>query len=698
MCLCTLAYSPFLSDISNIVRFTLLAFATLACFLAMPARSLHLPFGIGTVSFLLFIAVQCLSMLWASNFAEALFEVSKWMLLACILILAFNAARRNAVRFVIAMSWASAAVATVALAVAGWQTSHLGDLSWNSRYSIVSLFTHKSTFSIMIIMTMAFPIMRLRLNVRRGRVFFVAMIAFLAVVLSFLTSRAALLAFAASGFAALVMRIVSRCNIRHRWLWTLILASAIALTVVAGSRSFAMRPQQEASQADGLLANASILERQSLWRMTFRMIDKHPLMGCGTGNWKIAYPDATTEDVFSINQLDLSFMRPHNDYLRIAAETGLPSLFLLLVALSSLIARATACRRQTRHGTIARTAAAFLCGIMVFAIVDFSLDRIEVPLWTSLMCAIIMATTPAIKHSNNQAFKYSITHAFILLILSLTALLGISRWRSESHHPGIVAGINDKAWPDVERHCRKAATPFYSITPLGMPLAYYEAMAMEQQHKDALPAFRRALAASPHCKQALTDMGRLQYTQCHNADSAIICLEEAIRISPGYTNAYINLAQVYMHEKRPCDALAAARRLDMKKRKEQIEKMVWHYYEVSEAEYYTLYLIPSQEKAIDRIIQRAEGLCTQDSSTQALKHSSIQAFKHSSILQPQCRDKRDVVDIVLQATSFTGVERVVIAPITLPHGENEEGRHLLAEIPVVAVGAVLATAYLGGNL
>lgn len=607
VCICTLAFSPKLADVSNIVRFTLLALSGVLFAFSSPTRSFRIPSSFGTAAFLLFVIVQGLSLLWAPNSAEGLFDFSKWILVAAVILLTFNIAQQNLARFIVSMSRASASVVIIALAVVVWQMADVGDLSFKSRYGFTSLFTHKGTFSAILLMTTAFPIMRLRLRFCNRGWFYIIMIAVAFGMILFLQSRATLVAVVATAASALLIWLLQRRVLRHKWLWTIILALIATCTILASSRWIANQPCQIPSQNSGLKANATIVERQALWKMTFRMIDNHPLLGCGTGNWKICYPDAGTGDVFSIDMLDLNFVRPHNDYLRILAETGYPALLLIILALSSLIVNAISTNRNRRLGSVARISAAFLCGMMAFAFFDFPIDRIETILWTSLLVATLSAaiTNGRISH-NSTVYKSVIT-----LLLFLIFLLGTSRWRSEKKYPAITTAIHNSRWEKVERLSHKATTPFYNINPLGMPMAYYEAMALEQQHKETLPTFRKALAASPYCKQVLSDIGRLQYTENHNADSAITFLEEAIRISPSYSRSYINLTQVYYLENRHCDALEVAKRFNIKRKKELTEKLVWHYFQVKEAEYYTQSIIPSEEKTMENIIESASLLCEQ---------------------------------------------------------------------------------------
>lgn len=625
--LSTIAFSPQLADISNTVRFSLLAagllLGTLALGKSLQSRhpSISLRTALPLVSLILFLLLQAASILWAANRAETLFEVGKWILVLASIVVARPLLQRHPLHFVVTLSRVSLVVFVVSLSVAAWQMTQIGDFSWSNRYAITSLFSHKGTYSMMIVLAMAFPLIRLRLlRDRRTRLYWTLIVAELALLI-FLQARAAWVALAATGCALALSSVISRWQRRSTAFRystiphiaaTLLLATAIGVGAVGGCHWFCGQTLPDPSPEGGLRANATIHERQALWRMTYRLVDTHPMLGCGAGNWKVCYPSVGVGDVFSIDLLDFNFIRPHNDYLRVLSETGYLGIALLLLALSGLIIGAVTVPH--RMGCICRMAVAFVVGIMAFALFDFPIDRIELLLWTAMLAATaqcgqnsLSLRIPTEKRAHTRPHPMSrIPQVLLCAALLATLLLGIARWRSEAHYGPIVAGIHHRQWQRVEFHCREARTPWNNLTALGMPLAYYEAMAREQQGKPVLATFEEALRATPWCKQALCDLGRLQYTQQHNADSAILLLREAIRISPSYTYAYLNLAQVYLLEHRPDEAYAVLDSLDLDRKEADLQRMVWHYHQGRTAYYYTDELVAAERKAVQRIRRTLE--------------------------------------------------------------------------------------------
>ncbi|MCB0304490.1 MAG: O-antigen ligase family protein, partial [Calditrichaeota bacterium] len=70
---------------------------------------------------------------------------------------------------------------------------------------------------------------------------------------------------------------------------------------------------------------SSVDERLQLWEKTLQMVRDHPLLGVGIGNWKLFIPAYGSEGLRSAGGA-VNFVRPHNDFLWVLSESGLPAL------------------------------------------------------------------------------------------------------------------------------------------------------------------------------------------------------------------------------------------------------------------------------------------------------------------------------------------------------------------------------------
>src|SRR5205085_2854870 len=83
--------------------------------------------------------------------------------------------------------------------------------------------------------------------------------------------------------------------------------------------------------------NNSTYERIMLWRNTVKLIEDDPLTGCGAGNWKLIYPKYGISGTRYIETGSTHYEHPHNDYLVIASEAGIPAAIAFILFLFSIV-------------------------------------------------------------------------------------------------------------------------------------------------------------------------------------------------------------------------------------------------------------------------------------------------------------------------------------------------------------------------
>ncbi|WP_338790277.1 O-antigen ligase family protein [Bernardetia sp. MNP-M8] len=77
-------------------------------------------------------------------------------------------------------------------------------------------------------------------------------------------------------------------------------------------------------------------ERLLLWEKTLSMIKENPFLGVGFQNWKYQIPKYSLEGLRS-EKNEVNVQRPHNDFLWIAAESGIITLLFYLFLMSYLV-------------------------------------------------------------------------------------------------------------------------------------------------------------------------------------------------------------------------------------------------------------------------------------------------------------------------------------------------------------------------
>ena len=597
--LTTLIFDTGLVDASNVVRFTVMALLLALLSLAAYRQRERIAVGRGGALLLLFLIFTWCSLAWATNRSEALYEAARWGVAGALMAHTYILFRKKPMRALLWFSRASLVVFVVSIGVAFLQIWLAGDMRWDSRYCVSSLYTHKGTFCLMLILMATFPLMRLMSPLRRGRWVYMAMLIAAAGMVLFLQSRSALIALATSLMAAALFWLLRkvRIGVKGRMGTTLMLATALGTVIVFGSRQVVEMRLPDSDNARGILSNASIHERQALWAVTFRMIEQQPIGGCGAGNWKVCHPSVSVKDVFSIDVLDFTFVRPHNEYLRILSELGWVG-FILLMLMTAHFFTTAVISTTGRNGKVARVGASILAGVAAFAAFDFPTDRTETLCWIFIVAGSVAAFASDSRHRTLTRRVWPCLTAIMLA----TSLLGIVRWHSERQQIPIRKAIHTCQWERVEALCQKARSPFATLTNSGMPYAYYEAMAQEYLHRPALSTLRKAHNDTPYSKQVLCDLGRLEYTVQHNTTTAIALLNEAIRISPLFSYSYYNLAQIYLQEGCPERAAQVLKTMNLEEKQKKIDRWIWQYHQGEDVRYYQEQLVPAERAMRDQML------------------------------------------------------------------------------------------------
>lgn len=109
--------------------------------------------------------------------------------------------------------------------------------------------------------------------------------------------------------------------------------------------------------------------RYDIYRTTPSIIESHPLLGVGAGNYSVA-----AKQYALLDQNDLPFDHAHDVPLTIAAELGLVGLLAFLwlaVAVARLAARAVRARGDPRRGHLLLGLAATMAGVTVISLGDY---------------------------------------------------------------------------------------------------------------------------------------------------------------------------------------------------------------------------------------------------------------------------------------------------------------------------------------
>ena len=549
--------------------------------------------------YLLFALLCGCSILWATNTAEAVFAFST-QLMTPLLVIVFFSLFSAELRSTQKALWISAAIIlAVYLFFAVIQLFHVESFSFEQLYRVSGINGHKNLLAIMLFVLSAFLLTAFSIfesKLLKGCSVFLFVVALTVIIL--LKSRAVLLGLiVAAGFFGIMM-IVRVCQFKNsndvKFVnngYRLPLVVSIILVfafLTVGLRWFADRSVPHTSEKSEIehhiLSTSSLVERCLLWDKTYHIVDKHPIAGCGIGNWQILFPDASLEGLYRSDVWNVNFTKPHNEYLGILSETGYLGLLLYIAFLTSLIVLSffALCKTQSRrdflYGAIVLS---IFVGSCVNALFDFPNSRIEHVIWMGILMANLLHI---ITKGQEKTLGKGWNVVFLLLSLMLITIGGF-RLKGERNTFEMQQALNANDWNAVEHHCHHAISVFYTIDPVGLPLHWYLGKAEKKMGKpQAIECFRKAQHYAPYCKENLNDLGLAEYYTAHDLEKAEFCLKEAIRISPNYIYPYFNLAYIYLTENEPQKAKAVADGIYFDEHKREVMKADAVFFEPFNAE------------------------------------------------------------------------------------------------------------------
>lgn len=533
------------------------------------------------LTYLLFILLCGCSILWATNTALAIYAFSTLVMGFLVTIIGYTLIRQHPVAFKKTLWYSAAIILSVYLLFTLVQLSHVENFSFRQLYHVIGINGHKNLLAIMLLMLSGFLLTSFAIfESKLPKILSIFSFALVVTLIILLKSRAVLLSVIVATLSFGIMALIHKNKMprKVRCRPTLVISIALAFVfLTVGLRWFANHsvphssPQSESEHK--MTSTSSLVERCLLWEKSYRIADHHPLLGCGTGNWQIHFPDAGLEGIYRADIWNVNFTKPHNEYLGVLAENGYPGLLLLLTYLCSLIILSGKAILETTDKKTFLYGALTLClfvGCCVNAFFDFPNSRVEHLLWTGLLTAILFHYITEKKPMTRDTRHPSLSPIFLILSVMLIVIGGFVL-KGERHAFALQQAMKKYDWKSMEHHCRQAISPLYTIDAVGLPLHWYQGKALKRMgNAQAIEAFRKAYHYAPYCKENLNDLGLESYHTAHQLQEAEFYLKEAIRVSPNYLYPSFNLAYTYLQENEPGKAKAVVDKIYMDEHKRDV--------------------------------------------------------------------------------------------------------------------------------
>lgn len=316
--------------------------------------------------------------------------------------------------------------------------------------------------------------------------------------------------------------------------------------------------------------------RVLVWTSTCQMIRDHPLLGVGSGNFKIIYPKYRSVEEIRLSGSDVFVNRSHNDFLETACETGPVGLILhvwiLLVTIMVIV------RNQTNCPLYANCVFVALSSTIIHSL--FSMNfRNPVPL---LMISVLVGSMSAHRGkttSSDYPVKqrlFQIPIVFLGCAAVLACMLripyevslakGVSlelredyknavknfsnahrRWVGD-YLGGYHAGFCYSKLEDPEKALRYTESSLQNH-PYFFNLLFNKGVILEKlkKYQDALEAYRSVLHLNPIYPDGWNNLGYL-YAKLERLEESQFAFEQAVDTNPWTTEFNRNLGIIYLKQ------------------------------------------------------------------------------------------------------------------------------------------------------
>jgi len=514
-------------------------------------------------AYFIYCLISIISLANSNNFADGIFELLKIILFG-IGVFSLSVYFSNTKDYFIQIAKAFSVLNFIIVLIGCYQFLEFintKNVNHTSSYSISGTFGHKNIFSEMVFMSFPLSIFLIFYGNKFYKNFSIISVLLSFFLITVTLTRAVWLS-TFLGFALSfplyyfsTRRDENSKNIFSLNRKTIIIAAAIfgsiALGIFIYSRfdSFTTFKKQAISISGFKYGSSG--ERIELWKKSYKVFKESPIFGSGVGSWKISvlkygHNGLETEDNRTFHQ------RPHNDFIWILCEQGMLGLLAYLFAIGiilfnmiQLILKSTDSQKKLFY---------FLClytflGYLIFSFFSFPKERIEHQLiLLFIFSAVIIDSSKPISSQN----KYS-TSLFLLFIFVtvFSFFIGFKRYKSEIHLQKAYTLRNQSNWQEVILEIRKAENIFYTIDPMCTPLVWYSGSSYYNlgEKENAFIDFLKAYEINPNHIHVLNNLATC-YESKSDHNNAIKYYNKALKISPNFTEAKLNLIATLFNSKK----------------------------------------------------------------------------------------------------------------------------------------------------
>lgn len=575
-----LAFSTQLLDYTLLPRFLMLSFGLL---LIVPfiwkeykARN-DIKISLPHLLLSSFYVFNLISVFRAVNFAEAIFESQRIFLTLITFAITIYFIKQKG--FLVHLTKAMIVIASLGILIGVFQLVTLKEYALQNLYQVNSISGHKNLFSSVLFLLLPFSFAGILLFEKIWQRISYISAGLLFIMMIVLQTRAVWMGMIVT---VIVWFFVNRKNYlleKTSIKRTLALSSFIFLVTLILFYLVAVTGSIESFFFWKYVSSLSAQERLLLWEKTLLLAKDYPWFGVGAGNWQVMFPSKSIEGLWNAEFNNVTFQRPHNDFLWMISELGIAGFLLYCAFIFSVLFPAFKFIKQnnTLNAKIIKIFFVFYIGFLVISFLDFPKERIEHNVISYTILGIIYALTVTKPKKFGNYSKASILVLLLLTcLLSFNVFIGIKRWNGEKYMSKVLVYKQRSDWEKVIRNCDKAISLFYSVDPTTVPVSWYRGIANFSLNNinEAFKDFSNAEIESPFNHYVYNDLGSTYEMMGNHAKSQEYYLK-SLQISPSFEDPKFNLAAVYFNLKEKEKALFWLQKVEKNlQKKEEYERVI----------------------------------------------------------------------------------------------------------------------------
>lgn len=520
------------------------------------------------------------SILWARNFSESLFQAQTVLLIfSTVLVLKeilVSDKGQNIMYLAVLFS------TTVLLFWGYMQLLQLPQLDLIEVYNITALNGHKNLYSsILFIKLFILLIGYIKSeNKKWSLIYFITGVLSVTMIL-ILKTRAVYLGIGVSVLIFIILNLIYNRSIFNKQVIIktsiFILVSTATFFIITLSKPIKINRELDSKT----IRLESTNERIALWKNTIDMIKEYPIKGVGAGNWQIEYPKFNSYRINRMDSENVTFQRPHNDFLWTLSELGIVGIVLLGSIYGLVLWGSFQNLKDVQTNTESKLETLILIscfvGYLSISFFDFPKERIEHIIYSHLVLVLLM-----LKLNQNNPWiipKYEIKHLKFIItgLLIVNIVVGYYRIKGENHmrYAYVARGYSD--WYRLIEECDKAKSIFYTVDPTSIPIDWYRGVAnfTLENNSAALTDFLNAEKLNPNNANIQNNLGSA-YEVNNNHEKAEQYYLQAIKLNPTFDEARLNLFVIYYNEKKYTEGLTLLKQCSPSERREQYLKLLNH--------------------------------------------------------------------------------------------------------------------------